>query len=224
MEIRPIHFLQKLTRLWLLPVLAAFLAAWSLAAAGQSGAPEEGKEYLRLKQPQPVETGKKIEVIEFFSYGCPHCADLEPVMQQWVKNMPADVQFRRVPVMYQDRWVPLAKIYYTLDALGEEKRLSPEVFSALHSRGVSLWQDKTFFDWAASQGLDRKKVEDMYSSFAISSKMTRARTLPQAYQVQSVPTFVVDGRFVTYRIPTHAAIPAVLDALITKARNERPKG
>jgi len=218
------HFLQRLTRLWLLPVLAAFLAAWSLAAAGQSGAPEEGKEYLRLKQPQPVETGKKIEVIEFFSYGCPHCADLEPVMQQWVKNMPADVQFRRVPVMYQDRWVPLAKIYYTLDALGEEKRLSPEVFSALHSRGMSLWQDKTFFDWAATQGIDRKKVEDMYNSFAISGKINRARQAAEAYQIQSVPSFVVDGKYVTYKVASHRAIPSTLDALIAKARAERPKG
>jgi len=217
------HLLQILTRR-LLPVMAAFIAAWSVAAAAQSGAVEEGKEYLRLKNPQPVESGKKIEVIEFFSYGCPHCADLEPIMQQWMKTMPADVHFRRVPVMYQDRWVPLAKIYYTLDGLGEEKRLSPEVFSALHARGVSLWQDKTFFDWAASQGLDRKKVEDMYNSFAITGKMTRARAIPQAYQVQSVPTFVVDGKFVTYRVSTHAAMPAVLDALIAKARAERPKG
>ena len=133
------HLLHLLTRR-LVPVAGAFLAALSMAAAAQSA--EEGKEYLRLKSPQPVESGKKIEVIEFFSYGCPHCADLEPVLQGWVKTMPADVQLRRVPVMYQERWIPLAKIYYTLDALGEEKRLSPEVFAALHSRGTSLWQDR----------------------------------------------------------------------------------
>ena len=142
------HLLHKLTRR-LLPVAGAFLAALSMAAAAQSV--DEGKEYLRLKNPQPVESGKKIEVIEFFSYGCPHCADLEPILQPWIKALPADVQFRRIPVMYQERWIPLARIYYTLEALGEEKRLSPEVFSALHSRGVSLWQDKTFFEWAASQ-------------------------------------------------------------------------
>ena len=215
------HLLHTLTRR-LLPVAGAFLAALSMAAAAQSV--DEGKEYLRLKNPQPVESGKKIEVIEFFSYGCPHCADLEPILQGWIKTMPADVQLRRIPVMYQDRWIPLAKIYYTLDALGEEKRLSPEVFSALHARGMSLWQDKTFFDWAASQGIDRKKVEDMYNSFAISGKVNRARQAAEAYQVQSVPSFVVDGKFVTYKVSTHKAIPPTLDALIAKARAERPKG
>ena len=215
------HLLHKLTRR-LLPVAGAFLAALSMAAAAQSV--DEGKEYLRLKNPQPVESGKKIEVIEFFSYGCPHCADLEPILQPWIKALPADVQFRRIPVMYQERWIPLARIYYTLEALGEEKRLSPEVFSALHSRGVSLWQDKTFFEWAASQGLDRKKVEDMYNSFAMSGKVNRARQAAEAYQIQSVPSFVVDGKYVTYKVSTHRAIPPTLDALIAKARAERPKG
>jgi thiol:disulfide interchange protein DsbA len=217
------NLLQTLARR-LLPVAAAFVAALSVTAAAQSV--EEGREYLRLKNPQPVETGKKIEVIEFFSYGCPHCADLEPILQNWMKTMPADVQMRRVPVMYQDRWIPLAKIYYTLEALGEEKRLSPDVFTALHSKGVSLWQDKTFFDWAASQGLDRKKVEDMYNSFAIAGKMNRARQMAQSYGVQSVPLVVIDGKFVvsTEKIGSHAAMLPVMDALIAKARAERPKG
>ena len=79
-------------------------------------------------------------------------ANSSPILQAWIKTAPADVQFRRVPVMFQERWVPLAKIYYTLEALGEEARLSPEVFVAVHGKGLSLWQDKTFFDWAASQG------------------------------------------------------------------------
>ena len=154
------HPLQTLMRR-LVPFVAVLSAFLSLSAAAQMAAPQEGKEYLRLKNPQPVETGKKIEVIEFFSYGCPHCGEFEPILQGWLKSAPADVQFRRVPVMFQDRWVPLARIYYTLEALGEEARLSPEVFVAIHGKGLPLWQDKTFFDWAASQGLDRKKVEDM---------------------------------------------------------------
>ena len=195
--------------------LAAF--AFTAAAAELS----EGREYTRLKNPQPVETGKKIEVIEFFSYGCPHCNDLEPYLDDWMKRLPPDVQFRRVPVMFQQRWEPLARIYYTLDALGEEKRLSPEVFSALHSKGLSLWQDKTFFDWAASQGLDRKKVEDMYNSFAIEGKVNRARAAAGTFQIQSVPTFIVDGKFTTYKVASHQAIPPTLDALIAKARAER---
>lgn len=208
---------------WLLPLAAALLAAMSLAATAQPIVPTEGKEYLRLKSPQPVETGKKIEVIEFFSYGCPHCGELETILQPWIKSLPADVQFRRVPVVFQERWLPLAKAYYTLDALGEEARLTPALFAALHGKGLSLWQDKTFFDWTASQGLDRKKVEDMYTSFAIAGKVNRARATAQAYQIQQVPMLVVDGKFVTHQLPSHRATPAVVDALIAKARAERPK-
>jgi len=205
----------------LFTLLALLVAASALTATAQ--VPEEGKEYIRLKVAQPVETGKKIEVIEFFSYGCPHCADLEPLLQGWIKTMPADVQLRRVPVMFQDRWMPLAKIYYTLDALGEEARLSPAVFRAVHQQGVPLWQDKTFFDWAASQGLDRKKVEDMYNSFAINGKVSRARGAAQAYNIQSVPTIVVDGKFASARVTSHAQLVALIDTLVAKARGERPK-
>jgi protein dithiol oxidoreductase (disulfide-forming) len=211
------------TLLRLLTVLALVLTAIALPAAAQAPA-EEGREYVRLKNPQPVETGKKIEVLEFFSYGCPHCSDLEPLLQAWVKTAPADVQFRRIPVMFQDRWVPLAKIYYTLDALGEETRLTPEVFKAVHQKGIPLWQDKTFFDWAASQGLDRKKVEDMYNSFGISGKMNKARAAAQGYNVQAVPMIIVDGKFASARVASHAAMVQLIDTLVAKARSERPKG
>ena len=201
------------------------LAALALAlpAAAQL---TEGKEYTRLKNPQPVETGKKIEVIEFFSYGCPHCNDLEPFLDAWVSKLPPDVQFRRVPVMFQQRWEALARIYYTLDAMGEEQRLSPEVFKAIHVNNVPLYQDKAFFEWAASKGLDRNKVADTYNSFAVSSKFNRAKSLAAAYNIQSVPTIVVDGKFITAsdRVGTHASLPPAIDALVAKARAERTKG
>jgi len=185
----------------------------------------EGKEYSRMKVPHAVESGKKIEVIEFFSYGCPHCNDLEPYLQTWVKTIPPDVQFRRVPVMFQDRWKPLAKVYYTLEAMGEDMRLSPEVFKAVHVTGTPLYQDKAFFDWAASKGLDRAKVVETYNSFGVDSKLKRAMVVAQEYNVQAVPTVVVDGKFVTLsdRIGGHAAMPAAIDALVAKARTERPK-
>ena len=185
----------------------------------------EGKEYSRLKVPHAVDSGKKIEVIEFFSYGCPHCNDLEPYLQNWMKTLPSDVQFRRVPVMFQDRWKLLARDYFTLEAMGEDVRLSPELFKAIHVSGLPLYEDKAFFDWAASKGLDRAKVVDTYNSFGIESKMKRAAVLAQEYNVQAVPTLVVDGKFVTLsdRVGGHAGMPAALDALIAKARAERPK-
>ena len=209
---------------FVLHVLGALLAL----ACATAGAAEfaEGKEFTRLKSPQPVETGKKIEVIEFFSYGCPHCNDLEPFLQQWLKTAPADVQFRRVPVMFQDRWKALAKDYYTLDAMGEDARLSPALFQAVHGANMPLYQDKAFFDWAASKGLDRNKVAEIYNSFGVDSKLKRALVLAQEYNIQAVPTMVVDGKFVTSsdRIGGHGQVPAALDTLVAKARSERPKG
>ena len=186
----------------------------------------EGRNYARLKNPQPVETGKNIEVIEFFSYGCPHCGELEPHLQAWLKNKPADVQLRRIPVVFQPRWENLARVYYTLEAMGEENKLSPEVFSAIHGKGNQLGNEKEFFDWAAAKGLDRKKVEELYASFTVVGKVNRAKQQAQVYQIQSVPTMIVDGKFVTgsERMQNgHAGVPAAIDALVVKARAERPK-
>jgi thiol:disulfide interchange protein DsbA len=150
---------------------------------------------------------------------------LEKYLSPWRAKLPADVAFRRVPVAFQERWVNLGKIYYTLDALGEEEKLSPDVFAALHGANMSLWNDKAFFDWAASKGLDRKKVEDVFNSFAINGKMNRARQQAQTFDIQSVPTVVVDGKFVTAsdKVGTHAQLPAAIDELIAKARAERSK-
>ena len=142
------------------------------------------------------------------------------------REAPPDVSFRRVPVMFQQRWAPLAKIYYTLDALGTESKLSPDVFKAIHGSGVSLWDTDKFYDWAATKGLDRKKVEEVFTSFAVDGKMKRAMQLAQQYNIQSVPTVVVDGKFITSsdRVGTHAQLPAAIDELVNKARAERPKG
>lgn len=204
--------------------VATFAAGLAVGATAQGLV--EGTNYLRLKSPQPVETGKNIEVLEFFSYGCPHCGELEPHLQTWLKTKPADVTFRRVPVMFQPRWENLARVYYTLDALGEESKLSPEVFSAIYSKGVPLWNEKDFLDWAASKGLDRKKVEDVYKSFAVVGKVNRAKQLAGAYNIQSTPTVIVDGTFITgsEKLPQgHASMPAAIDAMVQKARAERPK-
>ena len=213
------------------PIRRALLAGLAVAPAALLLAPPalaelvEGRNYDRLKNPQPTEMGNKIEVVEFFSYGCPHCAELEPYLETWLGKLPPDVGFRRVPVMFQDRWIPLGKIYYTLDAIGEERKLSPDVFKAIHGQGVQLWNEKAFLDWAASKGLDRKKVEDVYDSFAINGKMNRARQQAQQYNIQSVPTVVVDGKFITgsERVGTHANLPGAIDELIVKARAEHGK-
>jgi thiol:disulfide interchange protein DsbA len=204
----------------------AALLALTLVTGAWAQDMVEGRNYAKLKNPQPVETGKNIEVIEFFSYGCPHCGELEPNLQAWLKNKPADVQLRRIPVMFQPKWENLARAYYTLEAMGEETKLSPEMFNAIHVKGNQLWNDKEFFDWAASKGLDRKKVEDLYGSFTVVGKVNRAKQQAQVYQIQSVPTIIVDGKFTTgpERMPNgHAGVPAAIDALVVKARADRPK-
>ena len=211
---------------WSTRTAAAVLLLVAMVAGASAQGLVEGTNYARLKNPQPVESGKNIEVIEFFSYGCPHCGELEPSLQSWIKSKPADVTFRRVPVMFQQRWENLARVYYTLEAMGEETKLSPEVFVALHGKGTPLWNEKDFFDWAASKGLDRKKVEELYGSFGVVGKVNRAKQQAQVYNIQSVPTIIVDGKFVTGsdRIQGgHAAMPAAIDALVVKARAERPK-
>ena len=110
--------------------------------------------------------------------------------------------------------------------MGEDTRLSPALFQALHGAGMPLYQDKVFFDWAASKGLDRKQVVEIYNSFGIDSKLKRALVLAQEYNIQAVPTMVIDGKFVTSsdRIGGHGQVPAALDTLVAKARSERPKG
>ena len=204
----------------------AFAAALALAPIA-SAQPAEGREYVRLKSPVPVETGKKIEVIEFFSYGCPHCADLEPHLQAWLKRLPADVQVRRVPVAFQPSWENLAKVYYTLELMGEDvNKLSPDVFAAIHGGNrTNLANDTRFFEWAASKGLDRKKVEDTYKSFGMAGKIGRAKQLAQTYNIQSVPTLIVDGKFLISSSSAggHDNVPTVVDAAIATARAERPK-
>ena len=180
---------------------------------------------MRLKNVQAVETGAKIEVIEFYSYGCNHCRDLEEFLGPWIKKVPADVSFKRVPVAFQPAWTNLGKIYYTLGALGRED-LTPKVFQSIHTAGVKLFEENVFFEWAGGNGLDVAKVKEMWGSFAVNSKMNRAKTLSANYQVDSVPMIFVDGKF---KIQphllkgSHKDVPAALDFVIAKARSERKK-
>jgi len=212
------------------PARRALVVAVALAAAGigaaRAQALVEGQNYTRLKNPQPVDSGKNIEVLYFFSYGCPHCRDFDPELQPWLKQLPADVEFRRVPVDFgREQWANLGKVLYTLEALGTEKSLTSEVFVAYHDKRVPLHDPKAFFDWAASKGLDRKKVEDTFNSFGVTSKMARARQLAKNYNVQSVPVVFVDGKFQVSadKVGGHAGMPAAMTQLIAKARAERGK-
>lgn len=186
----------------------------------------EGQNYLRLKDPQPVGSGNKIEVLYFFSFGCPHCRDFDPELQKWKPTLDPDVEFKRVPVDFgRQQWTNLGRVWYTLESLGADDKLTSEAFLAIHDKKTPLHQDTAFFDWAATRGLDRKKVEDTYNSFGVNSKMNRARQLAKNYNVQSVPVVFVDGKFqlTADKVGGHAAMPAAMNQVIGKARAERPK-
>lgn len=185
---------------------------------------QEGNHFRRLKNVQPVESGKKIEVIEFFSYGCPHCRSLDPKLHEWMKKNP-EVHFRRVPAAFRPEWTELGRAYYTLEALSEHERLAKAVYEALHDKKISLHKEDVFLDWAAKQGLDRTKVSDVYKSFGINSKIQRLNALTKAYAVDGVPLLVVDGKYVTQPsmpgIQSDEKVLVVLSYLVERARKER---
>lgn len=202
--------------------IAIGFAALSLNAGAQQQF-VEGKDFARLKNAQQVESGAKIEVIEFFSYGCPHCRDLEEHLGSWIKKLPDNVSFKRVPVVFQPTWNNLAKISYSLEALGRDD-LTVKVFQAIHGANIKLNEEKVFFDWAKNNGLDENKLKEVWNSFSVNSKVNRGRTLAANYSVDGVPMLFVDGKFKLRPGDlrnTHKDAPAALDFLIAKARSER---
>jgi len=204
-------------RLWLMTSFAAAALAAGAASAQESFA--EGKAWMRLAEPQPTESGNKVEVIEFFSYGCIHCYHLEEHIGAWAAKLPADVNFVRVPIFS----MPLARVYYTLDALGRTD-LTPKVFKAIHDARVPLHDEKTFFNWATSNGIDEAKLKDAWNAFSVTSKVNRTRTLTTAYRITGTPTVVVDGKFALMYGPGRVDFSQTSEALaflIAKARSER---
>lgn len=203
--------------LGLLMVLAMFGTAHAAVMAG--------KEYTQLNPPRPTETGKKIEVIEFFYYGCPHCFNLEPNLEAWRKKLPADVSFRRVPGVFRDSWMPLTRLYYAYEALGLVDKLHADTFNAIHVDNIDLGTDKAIIDWVVKHGVDRNKFTAAFNSFAVQNKAQRARVMTQRYGVQGVPTLVVDGKFMTSsgQAGGHDNVMAAVDELIAMARAERKK-
>jgi thiol:disulfide interchange protein DsbA len=204
--------------------LRIFLAAaLSLAGFAAHADIHPGKEYELLPSPQAVETGNKIEVLEIFAYTCPHCFNLEADINKWAKQLPKDVEYRRLPGIFRDSWIPFAKVFYTFESMGLTEKLHGEFFNAIHVHRVTFDDDKAIFDWVEKQGVPRKGFSDMYGSFAIQSKALRAKQLTRAYGISGVPTIIVDGKYLTAVSNTgsHAGLISALDQLIKLARQER---
>jgi protein dithiol oxidoreductase (disulfide-forming) len=169
--------------------LAALLIATPALAQGNF-------QYTELKPTQPVETdGKKIEVVEFFWYGCIHCYNLEPVLETWLKKLPPDTQFRRVPAVFNQRWAHDAVIYYTLEAMGLVDKLHRPLFDAIHRDKLDTANEKALTQFLQKHGVDPKKFLETMKSFGVQSKTRRAVQLTTAYKIDGTPAMAVQGRY-----------------------------
>jgi len=178
------------------------IAVLCLAGGAAASGLAKGVNFELINPPQPGESGKKIEVVEFFWYACPHCSNLQAPLRAWLKRKPADVELRRIPAVLQDSWLQLARAYYAFEALGVTDKLHYELFAAIHNQRTldpkALARDpKPLFDWVASKGVDAQKFADAYNSFAVTNRARRAADLTRNYDVPYTPVLVVDGRFIT---------------------------
>ena len=208
----PLHILRRLAAVWLALVCIA------LPASAQDA--KRDADYREIAQ-QPVETGDRIEVIDFFFYGCQYCNELLPRLERWRKSKPADVVYRHMPVVRHDSWVPLAKTYFTLEAMGEVERLHTAVFHGYHVEDLYMSQEKVISEWAAKHGLDRDKFMAIYRSDETRQKVERARKLTGDYDIQGTPSLVVDGKYLTDG--SSAKTIDILDRMIRLARQQREK-
>jgi thiol:disulfide interchange protein DsbA len=185
------HFLRA-AGLGLLLSLTASLAPASPAV------PQNGVDYVTLAQPQPVQaSGKKVEVIEFFMYHCPVCNALEPLFQDWIKKEGDRIAVRRIHIPSTGPADPEAHLYLTLDALGRLGDMHEKVFKAVHVDRIRLNKDDAIIDWVAKNGIDRAKFLDAWNSFGVTTRLRQLRQVTANYQVDSAPTLIVGGRFLT---------------------------
>ncbi len=181
-----------------------------------------GSDYVDIP-PQPVSTQGKVEVIEFFWYGCPHCFHLEDQLNAWAKRLPKDVVLKRQPAVLGDNWAPLARVYYALKSLGQIPRLHDAVFNAIHVKHINLNDPNTFFNWAVGHGVNRSKLVAAYNSFYVDTMVARAKQMTLHYRINGVPTFVVDGKYQTsaYLAGGYPQMFQALDGLIARERGHR---
>lgn len=177
-------------------ITALFLAVTAITS---HAAPQLGTEFTNTPQILSTENPAKVEVVELFWYGCPHCYKLDPAINAWAKKLPKEAEFKRIPGVFQPAWIPMAKAYYTLEALSLVDKLHANLFEAIHQQKTLKPNDEAAaIDWIAKQsGLDRKKVEETFNSFSVNTKVSRASQYSKSCGATGVPAIIVDGRFLT---------------------------
>ncbi len=197
------------------------LIGTALTAALPAFAENAGPEFVPIEPPQPTDNPGKIEVVEFFSYGCPHCNEFHPFLSAWVAKQGADVVVRKIPVTFaRAAWSNIARLFYALESTGDLARLDAEVFKAIHGERQNLFEERTINEWVVKKGVDPKKFADAFASFGVQSRVKRGDQMAQSYRIQGVPALAVQGR---YLISAHqpAETLAVADRLIAKVRSEK---
>lgn len=201
----------------LLLILLACALPLALARAADPAPPpkfQEDKDYARLPNPIPASIPGKAEVIEFFSYTCPHCNSLEPEAQEWLKRKPDNVVFVRVPVAFGPTWEPSARAYHAADAMGLVDKVHPLLFAAFHQEKRKLTSEDEIAAFLAEHGVDQDAFRKAYQSFQTETQFRRANQLAQRYNVRGVPMIIVNGQ---YNVRSYRMFE-VVDFLLAQAR------
>ena len=192
-----------------------FAAALLLSSTAFAAA-QLGKDYTLMNPAQPVST-KKIEVLEFFFYECSHCFHLHPLLAEWEKTIPGDVELNFVPTIFRDSTEPLARTFYALDSIGKLKQVDDAIYQAIHVKQANLYDLDTISAFVASNGVDKAKFSSAYNSFTVNSKVVRAKQMIRSYSIEGTPTLVVDGKYKITGLQPADAI-RVLNEVIVIAR------
>lgn len=205
-------------------LVGVFLLMLAFLSAPAQAAFKEGQHYQKVSMVQPVETGDKIEVREFFWYGCPHCYVLEPVLDRWLKKLPANAQFVRTPGV-APRWMTHAQAYYAFESLGVLDKVHRDFFRLVQEQKEGVNDEKAIAEFIAGHGVDKQKFQEAFGSFGVRLKLDKAKQLNQDLNIESVPAFVVDGKYLTNpsMAGSEEAVTQVLDFLIERATKERKK-
>ena len=198
---------------------ALTLTLWVLSVAVHAQG-VEGTDYRRIEPPQPTMSPGKIEVIEFFSYMCPHCSEFYPLVTTWAAKLPKTVVFRRVPVGFnRPPWINLARAYYALQASGDLDKLDGALFRAIHEEHLQLFDEPSLADWVAKNGGNADKFAAAYTSFGVNNQTVQADQLVENYRIDAVPTMAVNGEYQAMG-KNLAEILANTDRLIAQVQTE----
>ena len=182
-----------------LAILMLALSAASISPVAMAEAPKLGTTFDAVTQPIATDNAAKIEVTEIFWYGCSHCYNMEAPLNAWVKKLPSDVYFKRVPGLPNPSWAPMAKAFYAMEALGVSEKLHTKLFEAIHkTKALDPTNEAAAIAWVTAQsGLDKLKVEQAFKSFTINTNLNRAALVFRNSGATGVPSLVIDGKYIT---------------------------